>query len=322
MFHSFPKEVLLGVFGHVESLADLTQCRLVCKCWSDVAEEAMFSHTITLKSNAQAMVLFAHLFGRSHYARRITHIHFDSGYMKKSYSVLRTLLDLAFTSNMKRLSGNVNEEFFYRALGEVASANGERTFSHLTTIPFQEKQFTALYSMALLRFKDTLTSVTIRAGNDYPDDHLWTFVSRLSEFVHLEEFCYGSRLRDILEVDTVLRECKHVRVLILDVLIDTSRSRGEQLEPWLGSSVEQMSNLHKLTIINECVGEFLTYLVYKYPRVQEIALDATLSRLTTDSMTTFMANMDQVLAAIAKGCTVVIKKVMGDDYVLLKIEGL
>jgi hypothetical protein len=38
------------------------------------------------------------------------------------------------------------------------------------------------YPMALLQSKDALKSITIKISDGHPDDLMWTFVSRLSEF--------------------------------------------------------------------------------------------------------------------------------------------
>ncbi|GAN06560.1 hypothetical protein MAM1_0128c06045 [Mucor ambiguus] len=104
-----------------------------------------------------------------------------------------------------------------------------------------------------------------------------------------------------------------------------------------------MSSLHRLIIINGCIDKFLDCLVYKYPCVQQVVLDAILCRLNTVNMAAFKRNVDHVPAAIPKiptkplrlmmahfasfinimcyfdeqGYIVVIKKVMGDNQLLM-----
>ncbi|KAL9554475.1 hypothetical protein MBANPS3_002805 [Mucor bainieri] len=339
-----PEEALRMMLNAIDNVNELAQLRLVCKRWNPLAERIMFSKQITLKSNPQALALYGHLSKNSSYGKLVRHIHFDPSERKSSW-LMTALLKMIFTPDILKLTGKTRHDYIYSLIANIASES-DTPFENLLSLPHQQSAFTYAYSNALISFRHSLTSVTINLTRRTPDDTLWDFVDRLGEFKNLELFDFSATIARFSDLERVLKGCTHLRSLTLRPALDQTLDSNE-MSAWMQENVKQVYTLTSLRVIDECYGDLLEYLTFKYPNINKIDIDAKDRRFKYASSSSFENNMNRVLQAI-KGiperrvevmiahnkifmdvlkyfrsmkCSLIIKEVCGKEL-LLEIDGI
>lgn len=341
--NKLPKELLYKILNNINSVSELAQIRLVCKRWDQHAEKIMFSKQITITSNPQALVLYGHLFKKTSHGKLVRHIHFHHSFQDKSIWLMSALLRIVFTADILELTGVEKQDDVFNVI--LTAANESET--KLLFLPHQPDAFTVAYSDALITFRHTLTSITIRLNRNTPDDTFWNFVDRLDEFKSLEVFDFSVSILVFRDLERILKGCTHLRSLSLNPYITADLINSNELNTWMRANVEKVRTLVHLTVVDECYGDLLEYLMFKYPNIKKLDINAERSRFKFDNSTAFKSNMDRVLKAI-KGApekkidfiisysqlyidiyryfsssdyTIVFKKVIGDNNLLFGVDG-
>ncbi|KAL9544430.1 hypothetical protein MBANPS3_007635, partial [Mucor bainieri] len=283
-YKSLPSEILVLIFQHLPSVADIAECRLVCKAWNDPAETAMFSKPLILYHEAKAEKVIRHLERHPAKGRCITDLTVTD---YDDQRVMKRLLQLAFTPSIERLAGKVLDIFssairlsaIYTSIIEIAE-NSPIPFDRLKTIP-DTFVLNDLYGRTLLTFKDTLETVQLRLFNH---DDTQDVLHRFHEFKQLKTLrLEEAEFNNIKELDAVLKGCHHLKELYLNVEIldqttraeesDLSNTSGSNAVLWQRMQVEKVPSLEKLEFVSPGYPLVVEYLLYKYPNVQDFRLD-------------------------------------------------
>ncbi|KAL9554018.1 hypothetical protein MBANPS3_003002 [Mucor bainieri] len=203
---SAPKEIQLNIFRNITSVSQIAQCRLVCKQWDAAAEMAMFGKKITLKTELQAINLYAHLCKDIRKGSMIRHLHFDLKGAELPL-IYMALLNVALSSNIERLTGIVQTDNFFTALVDIAESK-ETKFSKLKELPTRTDGVHCLAAVkAMIYFKKTTTLVY---SANYSEADTLDLMGELGNLTHLQ--LRGS-FRSFEELDNVLSRCKHLKSL-------------------------------------------------------------------------------------------------------------
>ncbi|KAL9553878.1 hypothetical protein MBANPS3_003084 [Mucor bainieri] len=237
--------------------------RLVCYKWSIPAEIAMFGKKITIKSEEQAIMLHACLFKTPSKGRLIKHLDFSIS-TNQLPVIYHYLLDLAFTPTIEQLTGFVQAEEFFTALGDIADDTIEE-FKNLRALPKGPNQTVVLKASIRLN----VCSLTI--GNDFPVSNA-PMLEKLSSLTELEISYYK---KDWKELETILKYCPDLMVLRFAYLeLPYEFSSSVDVSTWLAATVTKQMNLETLEFHKSTVGAGVAeYLRYKYPNIKTTKCD-------------------------------------------------
>ncbi|CAO3654793.1 unnamed protein product [Mucor fragilis] len=129
---------------------------------------------------------------------------------------MEALLKLAFTPNTLKLSGVAEkEDHVFQLITDIINKPDVK-LNKLVFLPHQSNDFTSANANAFIRFRHTLTSMTINLASVLSDDTtLWNFVDRLGEFKNLKVFDFRTSFELFFDVERVLKNCKKVQSLTL-----------------------------------------------------------------------------------------------------------
>ncbi|GAN01952.1 hypothetical protein MAM1_0014d01389 [Mucor ambiguus] len=261
--NSLPDELLSCIFDYIASITQLTACRLVCRKWNFPAETAMFSKKIKITSEEQAIVLYGCLFRDPSKGRLIKHLDFSIR-VHELPVIYYYLLDLAFTPYIEQLTGFVEAEDFFTALGDIANDSIEE-FSKLRTLPKGPNQNIVLQALICLNVR----SLTI--GSDF----LMSNAPMLGRFLSLTELEILGYKKNWQDLDTILKCCPDIIILKFVGLKHgpTVKSIAD-VSTWLAARVTKQMNLEKLEFKNSTVSaEVAEYIRYKYPNIRTTMCD-------------------------------------------------
>jgi hypothetical protein len=204
-FKALPDELWTRIIGKVVTVAQLAQCRLVCRKWNRLFEVAMFGKPIAINSDKQALSLYCHLFKNLSNGELIKHLTLN--YDVKSITILDELIYLTFTPSMEYIGGTLATDDFFRLLGDIAN-NSPVEFINLKNIPCPNFA-TEAYINALLKFKETLTIVVLKF--DILTPVIFNFVEQLDKFECLTSFSFYG------EIDTIYQALKRLGLDYIDL---------------------------------------------------------------------------------------------------------
>ncbi|KAL9555827.1 hypothetical protein MBANPS3_002164, partial [Mucor bainieri] len=267
-----PPEVWLNVFQQVRGRQELSQCRLVCRQWSQLAEIAMLSKKLFVYGRGIAK-LAAYLQESPHKARLIRDLTMSDSSSGKNTTCI-DLVRVAFTDNLEYLSTNSwpASESFYAALVEAAKSLRNTEYK-LKAIPNPAHDNGQHFIEALLTFKDTLQQLHIRIEclNEVP------VLNKLRVFQQLEDLSLTAEsLRSMKELDTVLRNCSCLRKLELAYPYDDEDTvQGKTImAAWTADNVEKVNSAQEVRIDQPHL-DLVLYLTYKYPNLKSFLSGGT-----------------------------------------------
>lgn len=279
---SLPAEVWLNAFNQVESVKQLVECRLVCKAWDPLAEQAMFGQKLGEIYDSSFPILYKHLAKKPVLARYIKYMKISVLIMTRSSS-LKEFFELAITPNFKVLGGSYVDGVILDVLLQVYE-NSPFKFKNIQQIP-TPMRLNETYTKLIYAFKDTLRHVDISLREE-------DFSVMKSTFDHINEFKNLTSLdfakmdyRDVMEIETFLNGLQNLqRLKLIYGFITVNRypkSRNEMIK-WLQEHIQKNENLMELTLSSEFRLEFyqfmLEYVMLKYPNIKTLILNDLLIR--------------------------------------------
>ncbi|KAL9553652.1 hypothetical protein MBANPS3_003185 [Mucor bainieri] len=269
---SLPIEVLVLVFVLLDSIEAIGNCRLVCKYWNEPAAIAMFQRPLHLcfhdKTKAKKLIQKLTKYQtKGQHTRYLNLCHYDN-------IILEAILPLLFTTNMRELDGDGSDRL-YKLITGIAHTSTAK-FDKLKVIP-STLYFSEHYSSALWTFRNSLTTIDITL-DEIPKSttHL---INQLSEFKCLTTLTLKAPFENIAELDRIIGGCLQLLKLQINTeayvqYVDVPKDITA-LPTWPidANNIHQVSSLKALDITSAGFPHFIQYLLFKYPNVQNIALD-------------------------------------------------
>ncbi|KAI8643326.1 hypothetical protein BD408DRAFT_431542 [Parasitella parasitica] len=281
---TLPLEIWCMVFHQVNSVKWIGNCRLVCRDWNPYAEEVMFGQNLELTTVEKTIKFIYHLEKNPKMAEFIKDIYVCDFL---SLPLETKLLDIALTSKIRYLKGEMNEELFGHLL-EIAQ-NSPSKLSGLKSLPnFSRRRPIGAsttrpnYYKTLLFFKESLTHLSVvKYPFEIPEQTLCV-IPRLNEFENLTELsldlCGMPHLREVsmeyIEIDNILSKCtKNLTSLTLIVDYRSTTMGKKEFKDFLKlHNVQQVRNVHTLKLGTVYSPLIIEYLLYKYPSVSNMTV--------------------------------------------------
>ncbi|KAF1806708.1 hypothetical protein V8B55DRAFT_1569751 [Mucor lusitanicus] len=271
--------LIATILHYSDSVVNLAQLRLVCKSWNAIAEPLMFSRGIQIKSSNAALSLYGHLHRRPSYGKLIRNLHFEEVYVPAA--IQRGLLQLVFTPNMERITGEIDDDEFYLLMNNIASKGRDR-YDKLKAIP-HPAFFSAVYCVALLNFKSTLEEITysLQDENGEATSPSWDLSSSFDSFVNLVKFELEVDLDAMFDLESTLAGCSQLQELTVKAHLNDKIHAKSEVEAWAPTNVKIVGTVKKLVIHRECRSDLLEYLLFKYPNTDRIEIDVMKPLITS-----------------------------------------
>ncbi|GAN06481.1 hypothetical protein MAM1_0124c05965 [Mucor ambiguus] len=281
---------ITNIIYYTDSVADLAKLRLVCKSWNAIAEPLMFRGRIKIKSSYAALALYGHLYKQPSYGKFIKYLHFDDDYIPMT--IQRGLLNLSFTPNMERITGEIDDDDFYLMMNSIADKSRDK-FDKLEAIP-HPSYYSVVYNLTLLNFKSTLQEIiySLRDESDEEFSPGWDFSSKFESFVNLVKLELEADLEAVFDLEGTLIGCSRLQELTLKAHFNDKVHVKSEVEAWAPSNVKIVDTVRKLVIARECRSDLLEYLLFKYPNTSTIDIDAARPLITANN------NLHRTLNAI------------------------
>ncbi|KAL9545201.1 hypothetical protein MBANPS3_007259 [Mucor bainieri] len=286
---SLPAELLLMIFGHLDSSKTIGECRLVCKAWDEPAAISVLGRPINVQNRLLAENLVEYLESHPNKGQYIRHLTVDR-YLD---NLLDTLLQQAFTPNIEELGvggfGFARSGHFdalYKLMINLAKRSNVK-FSKLKKIPyFDDVTSYAIeapsksYQKALWTFRESLESIKLSFNDTAEVEDL---VYRFNEFKKLTELDLQGEFDTLEDLETILVGCPHLKKLDLIannfVLWEGQQwddvdflDRREMLA-WAKENVEQLNSVKTLIISTMGNPNFIEYWMYKCPKTTKFVFD-------------------------------------------------
>ncbi|KAL9537671.1 hypothetical protein MBANPS3_011566 [Mucor bainieri] len=277
-FNSLNAELLIAIFGYLDSSRAIGECRLVCKAWDEPAAISMLRKPIAIEDEYLIDGFIEYL-----------KAHPNRVYKYYGLELSKRLLQQAFTPNLEELTvkevgfssvrSNYNE--FYDGIVSIANESSVK-FGKLKKIihdcPHSDR-FDLAYGQSLLAFKESIQHVKL---SFYKIAEVQNVIYRLGEFKKLYYLTLKGYFDNLESLDAVLKGCHHLKTL--DLIIEDFLYDGEDydsdgefdIEPllvWDKENVEQVKSLKTLTFSGWGYPTLVEYLAYKYPNTTHVVYD-------------------------------------------------
>ncbi|KAL9551008.1 hypothetical protein MBANPS3_004463 [Mucor bainieri] len=269
MTRNLPDELIARIIDCNESTADVATCRLVCKHWNHLAEPLMFGKQINIKSEADALSLYGHLFRKPYYGKLVKRIHFKQG--EFTCALHEGLLHHIFTPNMEEMRGELvfGHEFFNTII--KMARKSETKFEKLQVLP-HPLYFSNVYDDALLTFRDTLREVTLVLDADRTLPRVGILIF-LTDFKSLAKLTLNGTLASMFFMEDVLEHCTALEELTLNLQFADNIHEKTFVETWATPIVKTVDSVKKVTFEKQCRSDQLEYIRFKYPRIDTLIID-------------------------------------------------
>lgn len=296
---SLNEELLLNIFSLMNSVKQLTTCRLVCKAWSGPAIREILGRRIHINSESKAIKLYRYFVANPSQSKYIKHVHFTLNNAALPL-VITELLPVLINPNIRKLTGTVKSDMFFNTLFAIVD-NAQLT--NLQTLPVYSGRNSGVCYERILRLKSTTISLKVPLIN-FTAGSLWNFVRQFHQFPKLTKLEINGYVRNLLELETVLKGCAHlVKLTIHDFEFKELPANGMQirdLNRWLyGNSITKVTSLKTLKVQSTCRPEFVEYLLYKYPNIGLFTFEGNLWH-PNGSIAICNGNLDRILNATAR----------------------
>ncbi|KAL9549251.1 hypothetical protein MBANPS3_005290 [Mucor bainieri] len=294
------EELLLYTFSQLDSVNQLAACRLVCKAWSGPAMREMLGRRIHIKSESKAIKLYKYLLMNPAHSGYIKQVHFSLENAALPL-VIAELLPMLITPNICKLTGIVKSDIFFNALFRIVD---NKQLDKLTTLPAYGGRDTRIGFERILRLKSTTISLKITLSN-FAASAMWSFVRQLHQFPKLTTLELKGYVRNLIELETVLKKCTRLVTLIIadDFEFKELPANGMQIRDlrlWLNeNAIAKIFSLKTLKVQSTCRPEFVEYLTYKYPNINHFTFEGKLWH-PDGSIAICNGNLDRILNATAR----------------------
>ncbi|KAL9542932.1 hypothetical protein MBANPS3_008353 [Mucor bainieri] len=271
---SLPAELWIEVFSNIDSFEQLLQCSMVNKRWKQLSETAISRRDITIITAPEAMAFYSYLSRNPEKAHLIKHLTMLPRDQPPMYFIL--ILPWILTRHLETFSGSMDNTHFLKAmLSETFSGEGLAKIPNLRTIP-SAWTYCNMYDTLLHRLRYTLKEITLNFRGVYYDlISDWTALQHLHEFTQLEALTFVSHVHSIRATENILRGCIHLKRLTIHLSTEDPFKYIKDIHQWIDMNTHQCFTLESLKIkFGMTYNPFIVdYLMYKYPRVESIAVE-------------------------------------------------
>ncbi|GAN01951.1 hypothetical protein MAM1_0014d01388 [Mucor ambiguus] len=289
---SLPAEILSCILGHIDCVAQLAYCRLVCREWNSPAEEVMLGCKIELDSLNRAIQLYGHLCTNITKGRFIKHLHFEIE--GPGLPLIYThLLPLAFTPSIELLTGTVSSKSFFTTLMQIAD-NTSTEFSRLSELPdICDGDDNIALTQAAIKFNFKSIFFAIGTRHEGLD---WSIINLLDKFESLETLKLTGYIQSWQSLEQALQYCTNLKKLVLqDMVIDGNLTSKEMVRSWTKDNAMPNSQTLLLEFDNTPLRpDLLEYLMYK------CSGNVVVKESNSRSIYTSSAILDRTLHAIER----------------------
>ncbi|KAL9558549.1 hypothetical protein MBANPS3_000839 [Mucor bainieri] len=277
-FQKLPHELQFNIFHRLEDKSQLAACRLVCKQWDPIAERAIFSRTLVIKSEESFITqLYHHLANKPALALLIKSIAIYNHCYEGRSLLYKKLLQLVMSPNLEQIQGYLPSKNIESLFCQII-IHSPNKFNKIKVVPTDMDGRSDQSKKCLCALKDSLERMFLSIDGrkkNIVQDHL-------NEFTKLGylELDY-SNIQDIIELDLTLRRLKSATELIIRMAFIGKNyipKSSDEMTAWLVQNVEKDERLKSLTEINNYEGNYrcnlVEYFVYKYPNLNLLRLDS------------------------------------------------
>lgn len=292
---------MFSILNHIDSVAQLAQCRLTCSSWNGTAATVMFGKKITIGTEGQAIKLQRHLLRDPSKVSLIRHLHFQLS----DYDLppaLEQLLPLVITPKIQRLSGFVKSDTFFTTLFAIADKTRSE-FDQLKDIPAYIGYNEDIGHKVYLRFKSAIHTLKMQIAVVPSGSSYIHWEQLLDQYPNLTTFTLKSVPIQFKKLDAVIKKCHHLRSLSLEGIdhdgpSSDERMSKEQLVSWATNHVDKEGSLQIINM-NETAfyPEFFEYLQFKYPNMSTVSIEKRVWWPAHDINISVMDDFNRVLDA-------------------------
>ncbi|KAL9553245.1 hypothetical protein MBANPS3_003381 [Mucor bainieri] len=273
-FQKLPHELQLNIFNRIEDKAQLAACRLVCKQWDPIAERAIFSQKLVIKSDKSFITkLYDHLANKPTVALLIKNVKISDGH-KGNSAMYEKILKLVMTPSLEQIQGYLSEDTQNLICQIILSSHNK--FNRIKMIPVDKES--DLGRQCIYALRNSLEHVNLSIDGRQSN----MVLDHLNEFTKLDYLDLDySNIQDIMELDLTLRRLKNATKLKLFIHFAgenyTSKS-SNQMAAWLAQNVEKDEGMKSIAGVSNVKQEYwsdlVDYLTFKYPNLHFLKLDA------------------------------------------------
>lgn len=284
-------ETLHMIFAQIDSTKQLAQCRLTCKRFDGIAEQAMFNSHVVIRTEDQALSLLQHL---SRCQRRgIKHFHWGLT-SSTAPPTLKHLLPMILHSNTVSLTGCVQGRECYDLIDDIVEQFLPTEKPQLISLPHPDMP-DKYYYRKLLKYGDTLQSAYILIDIvRFIDEDI---VNHIREFPKLKSLVIKGSIfvwRAFLQIYSEQLEELELEFDMIEANALVNRAMYEHLvQPY------QSDNMKKLVLKGACTASYLEAFMYMYPKVETVLLDITFQSRPRISIIPEMNRIMKCLVAVA-----------------------
>ncbi|KAL9550942.1 hypothetical protein MBANPS3_004489 [Mucor bainieri] len=255
-------QILMHVFSQLDEMAQIAECRLVCKAWNIPGERAMLGHIVKISAdNAKMQTLYSVLNKEPTKGSWIKHLHFEINADKPCPQIIRNMLPLAFTPNIEAITGYISGAELFEVL---------LTILQHSPVPFDKLKVQQLSSdlnecplNLALEFKGSLQELQLVVSEP--------IVNKVQGFQRLMALSLTAFLGSIASLDKLLDNCPHLQ----EMCFKTWYWRVDRpIDLYWSPEAIRRNNTLELLIIKglECPPDMMEYLAYKFANLKTIVM--------------------------------------------------
>ncbi|KAF1806995.1 hypothetical protein V8B55DRAFT_1320527 [Mucor lusitanicus] len=272
MWSCLPQELLVKIFGNIDSKPQLAECRLVCRFWHSQVDAILLAEHIILDSDHDVLQLYKFLNGNPARGSLVKHLTLRGSHYNEY--LLSQLVHVVFSPTLEKFEGQLEGcgsdillEINCKALDDTSG------FDRLTVLP-SPQEFTLMYFNTLLKFKQSLQSMALYLSDldhSLEQQYIMTHVPGFAAVVVLD---LKIKINDVTDVEEVLQHFDRLEQLTIELDTECAFIMSEKrLQEWTASSVTVVDSLDTLEVKGCFFGDVFEYLCYKYANVNSIKLD-------------------------------------------------
>ncbi|KAL9536659.1 hypothetical protein MBANPS3_012474, partial [Mucor bainieri] len=276
---ALPNEIWFCVLQNIHAREDVLQCRLVCRAWNSVTEEAVFSNGISFGiSHTSMQILYQRLLAKPSLCQRINKINLDMPFtadLELVVSIMKKVMD----RNVKTITGaGATDLEIYGMLYKIARES-DLKLAQVEEVP-TPRDFGELYYNVLQLFKKSLKRLVL-LFNPGSDQYMASIWSELEEFKSLKHV-YLQKLdfRDTMHLNDFLNKvtCGSVRLAVRVASINEAPGNQEAMKHWCqGIRIKQVftvKTLHLIATRSPHNTAVLLFVLYKFPQLDSLRISS------------------------------------------------
>ncbi|KAI8641527.1 hypothetical protein BD408DRAFT_467944 [Parasitella parasitica] len=308
-----PTETLLCMFDFIDDAKQLIQCSLVCKDWCAPATKAALGKPILIGSEEQAWRFFNFLSTNERLKRHVKNLKiagrdiYDWDYMNGEDNLdddegnpCKRILSLVFHENLEVLDGDVDDDYSYNLVLDVATRSNNRF--RLKRMPDPSMQESDAYKEAALCFKESLEHLYLLITEERSEASVRLFDS-LGSLTCLTSISLSMEQNNLFELQKIVNGCPHLQELDIGWIESVGDMTREEVQQWFRTNDTSITCSLKVLKVANCFSSTpIEYLTLKYAKIEKVSIDMS-------------SYTDHVEAAVANG-------IIAEDVILRLVEAL